>query len=319
MTTGPQDPAVGGDDPGGGGSGSGGLGPGDAGPGIRAPVGNGPGSSAPGMPARRTGHEDAPHTWRVQHSLWLLLPVFNLAWIGFVVTGRLAHKREWLAWAVAYGIVPAGLLVAAVGSHSPALFVATLIASTAAWVGGIVHGTVINAEYLNRTWAAQTGRLVTGRDPAEHLAVTSAPNTTAAPTSATADRQARTLALARGPRFPRASAATVAAIDEVLQPVLAEGLGQRLTEPQRQRVEQIVGEYLPQSVEGFLRFPDTFLAEAGRREHFTTLLDQQLGALLDAARTLQTSVFADEADGFEANGRYLRDRFGRSSLDLDQP
>lgn len=180
-----------------------------------------------------------------------------------------------------------------------------------------MHGAVIDEEFLRRTWDAQTGRLVTGRDRPKRPAVTAGPVTTPAPTSATAQRQARTVALARGPRFPRSSAATVTAIDEILQPVLAEERADKLTEPQRQRVEQIVTEYLPQSVEGFLRFPDTFLAQDGRREHYTTLLDQQLGALLDAARTLQTSVFADEADEFEANGRYLRERFGRSSLDLD--
>jgi len=278
-----------------------------------------PGSGGPGVPARRTDSEDPPHTWRVQHSLWLLLPVFNLAWIGFIVTGRLAHKREWLAWAVAYGIIPAGLLVTAAASGSGGLAAATVLAYIAAWIGGTVHGALINGEYLHRTWDVQTGRLVTGRDRARRPAVTSAPVTTPAPSSATGDRQARTVALAHGPRFPRSSAATVTAIDDILQPVLAEQRSDALTEPQRQRVDQIVTEYLPQSVEGFLRFPDTFLAESGRREHFTTLLDQQLGALLDAARTLQTSVFADEADGFEANGRYLRDRFGRSSLDLDQP
>ncbi len=281
-------------------------------------------SSGSGTPARRPGEPDEPsHAWRVQHSLWLLLPVLNLAWIGFIVTGRLAHKREWLVWAVAYGIVPAGLLVAAVSAHDApggdGLVVAAVIAYLAAWVGGTVHGAVVNGEFLNRTWAARTGRLVTGPDRASRRAVTQKPVTTAAPTSATADRQARTVALSRGPRFPRDSSATVATIDEVLAPVLDGERTGKLTEPQRQRVEAIVTEYLPQSVEGFLRFPDTFLAEAGRREHYTTLLDQQLGALLDASRTLQTSVFADEADEFEANGRYLRDRFGRSSLDLDGP
>lgn len=302
MTIGPQYPAAGSGDPG----------------------SDDPGNGGPGIPARRAGSEDPPHTWRVQHSLWLLLPVFNLAWIGFIVTGRLAHKREWLAWAAAYGIIPAGLLVTAASSGSGALVAATVLASIAAWIGGTVHGALINGEYLRRTWDVQTGRLVTGRERTKRPAVTSArvtsrPVTTPAPTSATADRQARTVALVHGPRFPRSSAATVTTIDEILQPVLAEERSDALTEPQRQRVDQIVTEYLPQSVEGFLRFPDTFLAENGRREHFTTLLDQQLGALLDAVRTLQTSVFADEADGFEANGRYLRDRFGRSSLDLDQP
>lgn len=291
MTTGPQYPAVGGD------------------------------ASRP--PARRPP-DDAPQSWRVQHSMWLLLPVFNLAWIGFIVTGRLAHARKWLVWAVAYGVIPAGLLVTAGASGSRGLAVAAVLAYLATWMGGIAHGAVINGEYLRRTWDVQTGRLVTGRGRVERPAVTPgpvtpAPLTTQAPTSVTAARQARTVALARGPRFPRASLATVTAIDEILQPVLAEGRSDKLTEPQRQRVEQIVSEYLPQSVEGFLRFPDTFLAEVGRRQHYTTLLDQQLGALLDAARTLQTSVFADEADEFEANGRYLRDKFGRSSLDLDQP
>lgn len=249
--------------------------------------------------------------------MWLLLPAFNLAWIGFVVTGRLAHKREWLAWAVAYGIIPAGLLVAAVGTGGRGEIVATVLAYLAAWIGGTVHGAVVNGEYLRRAWAVQTGRQLLGG--AARPAVTQATPTTPAPTSATADRQARTVALSRGPRFPRSSAATVATIDDVLQPVLAEERRGRLTEAQRERVEAIVTGYLPQSVEGFLRFPDSFLAEAGRREHYATLLDQQLGALLDAARTLQTSVFADEADEFEANGRYLRDKFGRSSLDLDHP
>ena len=274
-------------------------------------------TSDPGVPARRPGEPDGPsRSWQVRHSTWLLLPVFNLAWIGFVVTGKLAHKRAWLAWAVAYGVVPAGLLVAAASTRSDPLIVAMVLAYVAAWVGGTAHGIAVNGEFLRRTWAVETGQLTTGR-VARPAVTPGAPVTTPAPTSATVARQARTVGLALGPRFPRSSAATVRQIDDVLQPVLAEERGGRLTEPERERVTAIVTEYLPQSVEGFLRFPDSFLAEDGRREHYTTLLDQQLGALLSAARTLQTSVFADEADEFEANGRYLRDKFGRSSLDLD--
>jgi len=280
-----------------------------------------------GSSARRPGDYDGPSAaWRLQHSLWLLLPVFNLAWIGFVVTGRMAKKREWLAWAAAYGIVPWGLLAAtAAQSGSGALDALAAVAFFTAWAGGTTQGVLINGEYLRRAWAVQTGRPLPGSrtaaiEPPSAATGTGPPSGTG-PRSGTGppEQQTRTVTLSRGPRFPVASADTVTAIDEILQPVLAERRAGKLTEPQRERLDQIVTAYLPQSVEGFLRLPDTFLDQSGRREHYRTVLDQQLGALLDAATTLQTAVFADEADEFEANGRFLRDKFGRSSLDLDQP
>lgn len=58
-------------------------------PGGRRPVP----SSAGGRPS------DA---WRAGHSLWLLLPLFNLGWVGFLVIGGVAGNRVWRRWAVGY-------------------------------------------------------------------------------------------------------------------------------------------------------------------------------------------------------------------------
>lgn len=93
----------------------------------------------------------------------------------------------------------------------------------------------------------------------------------------------------------------------------------RLTGPQSERFAEIVEEYTPQAVEAFLRLPDSYLDQDDRRARLTAELGQQLDDLVHAAKTLQSSVFADGADEFEANGRFLRDKFGRSSLDLGPP
>lgn len=293
--------------------------PGRPGPQYPGPQYPGPQDAgpAPGLPGRRSGGPPAPRgpagppgDWKTRHSLWLLLPLVNLGWVGFVVIGRAGRNRTWLRWALGYGVFWLFALILDNAHAAGADVVMTL-----GYLAPLVHGAIVNREVLRRMWARRTGLPLSGNTSPEPE-LTAPPTRPDDPPTRLAAREATTVRLARGPRFPLAGTRVVLAIGATLRPVLDEQRAGRLTEAQAEQLEQIVVEYLPHVVEGFLRLPDAYLDEGDRRARLTAQLDAQLDALAAAARTLQTSVFSDDADEFEANGRFLREKFGRSSLDL---
>ena len=263
-----------------------------------------PGGRRPVRPSAGGGPSDA---WRAGHSLWLLLPLVNLGWVGFLVIGGVAGNRVWRKWAVGYASfwLFASILNAASGSGGASAL------AVLAWLAPLVHGGLINKEFLRQVWTRRTGQPYPG-DPVSPRELTFPPPAPAPaavapaavgspdPTDRLPARLSETMRLARGPRFPAAAARQVLAIAELLRPVLDEQRAGRLTGAQWERFAAIVEEYLPQVVEAFLRLPDSYLDQGDRRARMTAELGQQLDELLEAAKTLQSSVFADEADEFRS-------------------
>jgi len=82
---------------------------------------------------------------------------------------------------------------------------------------------------------------------------------------------------------------------------------------QRHTVEQMIGDYLPTSVQTYLDLPQT--VGAGRAAAHTELMAQL--ALLDTESVrIRDALFAKRLDTLTGQGRFLRDKFSQSSLDL---
>ncbi|CAN5321894.1 hypothetical protein BH09ACT6_BH09ACT6_03190 [soil metagenome] len=83
-------------------------------------------------------------------------------------------------------------------------------------------------------------------------------------------------------------------------------------------VEQMILDYLPTSVQTYLNLPRTF-ALASRVEGKKTARDElveQLTILQKESDRIRTAVYAKDLDALGDQSRFLRDKFGRSSLEL---
>lgn len=102
-------------------------------------------------------------SWRMRHSAWLLAPILGLGvfgCIGFIyIAARTRSRKLWTIAAIYCAIsvvVSIGLTVApSAGPLSTAVGVVLL----ALWVGGTIHGVILNREYLrwratSRPWYA---------------------------------------------------------------------------------------------------------------------------------------------------------------------
>jgi caspase domain-containing protein len=105
--------------------------------------------------------------WKVRHSIWLLatLPLSVTTWAGFLYVGVRAKQRSWIVAAIAYGIalVVALTLSGMAPSESEGDAEAASWESAVAggilatlWIGGIVHGLIINREWLR--WRESTAK-----------------------------------------------------------------------------------------------------------------------------------------------------------------
>lgn len=83
-------------------------------------------------------------------------------------------------------------------------------------------------------------------------------------------------------------------------------------------VVQMVTDYLPTSIQTYLNLPRTFALSnrvAGRKTAHEELLDQ-LAILERESGRIRDAVYAKEVDALTDQGRFLRDKFEKSSLDL---
>lgn len=87
---------------------------------------------------------------------------------------------------------------------------------------------------------------------------------------------------------------------------------------QQHTVEQMVGDYLPTSLQRYLNLPRTYALSArvaGRKTAHDELMDQLTILATESAR-IRDAVYAREVDALSDQSRFLRQKFARSSLDL---
>ena len=86
---------------------------------------------------------------------------------------------------------------------------------------------------------------------------------------------------------------------------------------QAQVVQAIITDYLPTSVQSYLNLPRTFAITpaAGKRSAHDELLEQ-IGLLRAETDRVRAALYTRDADALGDQGRFLRDKFGRSELEL---
>jgi hypothetical protein len=86
---------------------------------------------------------------------------------------------------------------------------------------------------------------------------------------------------------------------------------------QQHTVAQMIADYLPTSVQAYLNLPRAVTATrvAGRRSAHDELADQ-LGILSAESGRIRDAVYARTVEALTDQGRFLRDKFHRSELDL---
>lgn len=90
--------------------------------------------------------------WRLRHSLWLLAPILGCGMgtvVGFLyVALRIRQRKYWLI-ALGYGVVTAvALVLAGQGPQGGPINSVAGAMLLLLWGGGIVHGLIVNPEYL---------------------------------------------------------------------------------------------------------------------------------------------------------------------------
>ena len=87
---------------------------------------------------------------------------------------------------------------------------------------------------------------------------------------------------------------------------------------QRHVVERMILDYLPTSIETYLNLPRTFAISArvdGKKNAHDELIDQ-LNILDTESDRIRTAVYSKAVEALSDQSRFLRDKFGKSSLDL---
>ena len=118
--------------------------------------------------------------------------------------------------------------------------------------------------------------------------------------------------------MPEGAVVAVRETEDLLRPMLGYLRANPASETEMVQVRAIVQDYLPTSVDTFLALPAGFADTHRNRQGRTAseeLLDQ-LVLLIDATAETATAVYAGDAQALTNQGRFLRDRFQRSELDL---
>jgi hypothetical protein len=87
---------------------------------------------------------------------------------------------------------------------------------------------------------------------------------------------------------------------------------------QRHTVEQMIGDYLPTSIQRYVNLPRTYALStrvAGKRTAHDELIDQ-LGILRTEADRIRDAVYSRDLAALGDQGRFLQEKFGRSELEL---
>jgi hypothetical protein len=120
------------------------------------------------------------------------------------------------------------------------------------------------------------------------------------------------------PRFPVDVVAKVGDLAAILRGVLARAEALTSAPDHLHVVSQAVRDYLPTSLEAYANLPRSYaLTRRGSRERSAhEELMAQLGLLESGLSAIADAVYQGDEQALRDQGRFLRDRFGGSSLDL---
>ncbi len=120
------------------------------------------------------------------------------------------------------------------------------------------------------------------------------------------------------PRFPEDVVAKVGDLASILRGVLARAEALTSAPDHLHVVSQAVRDYLPTSLEAYANLPRSYaLTRRGSRERSAhEELMAQLGLLESGLSAIAEAVYQGDEQALRDQGRFLRDRFGGSSLDL---
>ncbi|MBP2704063.1 hypothetical protein JOL79_09605 [Microbispora sp. RL4-1S] len=120
------------------------------------------------------------------------------------------------------------------------------------------------------------------------------------------------------PRFPADVVSRVGELAAVLRGVLARAEALTSSPDQLHEVSQAIRDYLPTSLEAYANLPRSYAltrrAERERSAHEELMA--QLGLLETGLGRIAEAVYRGDEQALRDQGRFLRDRFGGSSLDL---
>jgi hypothetical protein len=119
-------------------------------------------------------------------------------------------------------------------------------------------------------------------------------------------------------RLPQDASDLVATILDHLTEIVSRWDALSTAADQAHTVQSMIGDYLPTSIQGYVNLPRTF-AVSSRVEGKNTAHDelvQQLTILSTESEKIRTAVYSKDLDALRDQGRFLRDKFGKSDLDL---
>jgi hypothetical protein len=119
-------------------------------------------------------------------------------------------------------------------------------------------------------------------------------------------------------RLPDDASAALGRILDALDQIVARWDDLGSAPDQRHTVESMIVDYLPTSLQTYVNLPRTFALSSrveGQRTAHEELLDQ-LGILETESARIRDALYAREVDKLGDQGRFLREKFGRSSLEL---
>ncbi|GAA4575272.1 hypothetical protein [Planotetraspora kaengkrachanensis] len=119
-------------------------------------------------------------------------------------------------------------------------------------------------------------------------------------------------------RFPEDVVARVGGLAGILRDILARAEALTSSPDQLHVVSQAIRDYLPTSLEAYANLPRSYaLTRRGERERSAhEELISQLDLLEKGLATIADAVYKGDEQALRDQGRFLRDRFGGSQLDL---
>jgi hypothetical protein len=119
------------------------------------------------------------------------------------------------------------------------------------------------------------------------------------------------------PRFPADVVGKVNELAAVLRDILARAEVLTSSPDQLHVVSQTIRDYLPTSLEAYANLPRSYTpARRGRERGAHEELMAQLRLLESGLSTIAEAIYQGDEQALKDQGRFLRDRFGGSDLDL---
>jgi hypothetical protein len=207
--------------------------------------------------------------------------------------GLLPRAGRWLS--STKNIAGASIAVAAVGAQ--------------AFIGlGTFWPAVVVAAYA-------VGALVAPRDKVDLIAASLGGSALDADALRAQLGRLRATADIEGKRLGEPASDTLEVLFEALDGILARWRELGSSVEHRYTVEQIITDYLPTAIQGYLNLPRTYALSskvAGKRTAHEEMLEQ-LTTLRDEAARIRDAIYASELEALSAQGSFLREKFARAT------